>query len=196
MLNLFDNIICLNLPDRADRKARSKKEFEKAGLNVDFFRATKGGVSGFCMSMFNVFQKHDGPLLVFEDDVRFIQDSSIIEKAVIELPEDWSLLYLGANCREPLKKYSDHLQVLTNAWTTHAVAYSADMVKYLRENWDGKYVQPFVFDEWLRQKIQPNFKCFITDPMVCTQYNDYSDIWKRHTNYNVIEKSQRFYESA
>jgi len=192
----FKNIICLNLAHRGDRRERSKIEFSRAGIDVKFYNAVKGGIAGFCQSMFNIFQEFDGPILIFEDDVKFIADINILKNALDELPTDWSLLYLGANCREPLKRHSDHLQVLNNAWTTHAVAYSEKMVEYLRDNWSGKYIEPFIFDEWLRQKIQPNFKCFITDPMVCTQYPDYSDIWKRHTNYDIIQQSQKYYEAA
>lgn len=195
MNQYFKDVICLSLKSRPDRRERVTDVLGDAGIKFEFFDATNGGVTGFCKSMYNIFQKFDGPLFVFEDDVEFIADSKLIDCAIDELPEDWDLFYLGANCREHLKKHSTHLQVLKNAWCTHAVGYSEKMVTYIRQHWDGEYKSPFIFDEWLRQKIQPYFKCFISDPMICTQVNNYSDIWKKETNYNIIKQSQRFYEN-
>lgn len=195
MNHLFDNIVCLNLESRPERKKQSEHEFACHGIKAEFFKATPGGYIGFNKSMYNIFQSYSGSLMVFEDDVEFIESVVNVEDAFNELPEDWDLLYLGANLREPVKRYSNHLMILKNAWTTHAVGYSAKMVTWLKDNWNGDYSPPFVFDEWLRQKVQPDFKCFITDPMVCTQRGSYSDIQKRVTNYKV-HKTQSLYEQA
>lgn len=196
MLGQFENIICLNLQKRDDRRNRMKEEFKKLNLDVKFYRAIPGGVAGFCQSMFNIFHDFEGSLFVFEDDVQFIADPGIIDVAFSELPDDWDMFYLGANVREKIERYSTHLLRLKNAWCTHAIGYSAKMVNWLKENWTGKYEPPFIYDEWLRVKVQPEFKCYITDPMICTQWDNYSDIWKKDTKYKVIELSQKNYEPA
>lgn len=194
MNQYFDNIICLNLPNRTDRKAQAKKEFENNGLHVDFYPGVKGGNAGFCRAMYNIFQDYTGSLFVFEDDVQFI--NPVDNRVFDELPDDWDLIYLGANLREPVKKYSDHLMILKNAWTTHSVGYSEKMVDHIKREWNGKYNPPYVFDEWLRQFIQPNFKCYIANPMICTQRNSYSDIQKRDVNYNIIEGNYKKFARA
>jgi hypothetical protein len=135
-------------------------------------------------------------LLVFEDDVEFLHPWAGAIDALKELPNDWDMVYFGANCRQTQKRYSKHLLRLNNAWTSHAIGYSGKMVEHLAKAWPGGYSPPFVFDEWLRQKIQPDpgFNVFITDPMYCTQRRSFSDIWKNVSNYEIIQQSQRHFE--
>jgi len=190
----FKNVICLNLEHRGDRRELAKEEFQKAGIQAKFFRANKGGAAGFCRSMANIFLTYTEDTFVFEDDVQFINDLSVFDIAYNELPEDWDMFYLGANCREPLKRYSPHLLRLKNAWTTRAVGYSAKMLEHLRNTWDGHLRYPYIFDEWVREFIQPHFKCFIIDPMLATQRPSISDISKQFADYSCITESQKYYE--
>jgi len=200
MLKVFENICCLNLEDRKDRKAQAEAEFNRVGIlkRVEFFKAIPGGIVGFNRSMHEIHRYYHGNTMVFEDDVLFVDnvDYEEIDKAIDELPEDWDIIYLGANIQSPQKRYSKRLIRMTDGWTTHAVGYSAKMMEYLRENWDGAYRPPYVYDEWLRKWIQPNFQVFITDPMYCTQRAGWSNIWNRITVYDVILKSQKYYERA
>lgn len=192
----FPNVICLNLEHRGDRREASKEEFQKAGLQVKFFRANKGGAAGFCRSMFNIFNSFETDTFVFEDDIQFVNDLSVFDLAYAELPDDWDMIYLGANVREPLQRHSLHLLRLKNAWTSHAVGYSAKMLAVLRDKWDGHLRHPYIYDEWAREFILPNYKCYITDPMLATQRFSYSDITKQDADYSCITESQKYYEHS
>lgn len=199
MLKLFSHIVCLNLESRKDRRDIVSREFERNSIaNVEFYEATPGGVKGFCKSMASLFRdyRNKGNILVFEDDVRFINDYRKIDDCLNQLPDNWDMIYLGANVRDYLKRHSENLYILKNAWTTHAVGYSEKMVSWLADNYDGKYTHPYIFDEWLRQEVQPRFFCYITKPMFCTQRPDYSDIWNRFANYTEIAKSQKYYAAV
>jgi len=195
MNNYFQNIVCLSLKDRTDRRKQATEELGNQGINFEFFNAIPGGFSGFNMSQKLIFgqYKNKGSLLVFEDDVEFLHPWEDVSKSLEELPDDWDMIYFGANVRQPIERHSDHLLRLKNAWTSHAIGYSEKMVTYLSKNWSGKYTTPFVYDEWLRVYIQPKFNVFITDPMYCTQRRSFSDLMKTVSNYDIIQRSQKYY---
>jgi hypothetical protein len=124
-----------------------------------------------------------------EDDVTF---SSInhLPQALIDLPEDWDILYLGANvvgtdlCNWPEPEYyTDNLRRVKQAWTTHAIAYSEKGLKYVLDNWD--YTNGQIFDDWLRCNLE-KMQAYIVYPMVADQREGFSDIWQRKVNYGFF----------
>jgi len=190
LLGIFDHIVCLNLEIRPDRKAQAIAEFRLVGLqNVEFFPAFLAGYSGFNKSQRAIFQKYEGSLFVFEDDVKFINNIHDVDRILEELPADWDVVYLGANLKSNIKRYSENLYFLKDAWTTHAIGYSEKMVRWLKENYDGTTI----YDEWLRVYVQPEKKCFITAPMLATQRDGFSNIMGRDTSYNLEERCRPRY---
>jgi hypothetical protein len=45
-----------------------------------------------------------------------------------------------------------------------------------------------ILDVYLAKQIQEKYICLMTNPMMTTQMNSYSDIEKRVVNYNFIEE--------
>lgn len=55
--------------------------------------------------------------LFLEDDVHFTHDAErVLYRAIPELPDDWSILYLGGHPREPIYRHSEHL-VRAKTWS-------------------------------------------------------------------------------
>ena len=144
------------------------------------------------MSFMKAFNYHlesesDKPLLVLEDDIKFLcNPDHLINEAIKELPEDWDLLYLGANLRDKCTPFSATLDRVSFAWCTHSVAYSQKAIRYILGNFDPMSGIPF--DEWLRQDKTLN--CFITKPMLITQKAGFSYIQNTEVNYECIFESQ------
>lgn len=186
-MQFFDRICCINLDKRVDRWQKCIEEFERVGIDVERFSATDGDNHhlAFNKSQHRVLSKlvSEGAerMLVLEDDVVF-KSTDHLTAAFNELPEDWDVLYLGANVNGTLlDRHSHHLFKIRNSFTTHAVAYSFKMAKWIVENFNPDQFP--IYDEYLRVNVQEQFKCFLVAPMVAWQRPDHSDIWGHHADY-------------
>jgi GR25 family glycosyltransferase involved in LPS biosynthesis len=175
--------LIINLNSRPDRLATVTAEVERFGIS-DYMRfsAYDGGIIGFNRSMHEALQG-EKEILLLEDDCEFTGTLQDLIEAKAKLPDDWDLLYLGANVLEPQKKYCDGIYHLQNGWTSHAILYSDKGADYCAKNYN-----PFagvIYDEWLRTVAQKELKCFIVMPMLAVQADGYSDIWQQETVYDL-----------
>ena len=148
------------------------------------FDAIDGGYKGFNMSVHGAL-KDESELLLLEDDCLFTGTINDLLAAKAQLPNDWDLLYLGANIKAPMNRYSERLNYLTDAWTSHAILYSNKGADWCFKNFDPK--GELIYDEWLRAVVQKMLKVFITNPMLALQAPGFSDIWGKDTNYGLKE---------
>lgn len=190
--SFFNRRICLT-NDEAEWQI-AQTEFSRVGLEVEKFQAVKeiGPHQSFSHSerdiLLNFLHSDAQTLLHLEDDCVF-RDLSHLPQAISELPEDWDILYLGANLicwnnDEPWPiYYTPNLFKVMAAWTTHAVAYNKRCVRGILER------QPMfsdrMFDNFLCDLL-PELNAFIVAPMVAYQRPRYSVIWDRETDYNDV----------
>jgi GR25 family glycosyltransferase involved in LPS biosynthesis len=186
MWGFFDSVYCMNLDKRQDRWEAVTKEFNRVGLIAERFKAIDEEHTGNRYLSYNytyhgILSKAVGKTLVLEDDVIF-KSLGHLEQALIELPQDWDVLYLGANLNgTKQERYSGNLFKIRNSLMTHGVAYSDKMRRHIVESFNpGEFP---VYDEWLRINVQEQFKCFVVAPMVAWQRPGYSDLWQTHANY-------------
>lgn len=189
----FDIVKYINLDKRTDRKEQCEAELNRVGLVAERFRAYEGDNKhlAFNKSQWNCLNECKGykSILILEDDVVFKNLDHLLQ-ALSELPFDWDVIYFGANINgTQLERYSQHLFKIKNSFTTHAVAYSGKMAKYIVENFPyhtNEYEKEglMIYDEWLRVNVQEQFKCFLIHPMVAEQRVSYSDIWNNHADYS------------
>lgn len=169
-------------------------EFNRVGLEVEKFQAVKeiGPHQSFSHSERNIlldFLHSDAETLLHLEDDCVFRDLGHLPRAIDELPEDWDMLYLGANLilwnnGEPDPgRYSEHLFRLKCAWTTHAIAYNKQCVKTILEKQPGFSEQ--MFDNYLSERL-PELNAFIAAPMVAYQRPRFSSIWKRVDDYTPI----------
>lgn len=184
---------CISLPERPEKWEVAQQEFKKLDGNVMKWNATKK-VIGFdgCRESHLGLLEHlrydfkDELYMVFEDDCLFCVDNPQheISKAMLELPKDWDMLYLGATLNEPLVKYSEHLYRLKRGYTTHAMIFNNQngVIDFILENnGGGRKIDVFYADV-----VQEQFNCYITAPMIATQRNGFSDILNRNVNNGDI----------
>lgn len=185
--NSFSLRMCLTQEGAKERQKQASAEFARVGVVVDFFYAYPGETPfmSFCESQWRMIEygvRHNNPnALLFEDDV-LIKDTAHLGDALEELPPYWDMVYFGANITEDKpEKFSKHLCRLRSAWTTHAVAYNADVMKFIYKNY--KYGSGAMYDDWLSKEVLPRFNCFIVNPMICWQRPGKSALWDRETDY-------------
>lgn len=197
----FDEIYCINLDERTDRWQHAQLEFEKAGIldRVIRFSAIKheDGRLGIIKSNLAIIkiakEKKLKNVLVFEDDFKFIVDDiqNTLKKSLEQSKDiEWYLFYLGANTQEKLIKFNPHLILLRNSFAVHSMAYNYKMYDIFINRFDKlDKISKFedILDVFLASQIQQQYVCLMTNPMMTTQINSYSDIEKTIVDYSFIE---------
>jgi len=193
MFEFFDQIYCLNVPHRTDRWKQASDEFIRVGIKPEKFSAVpaSGPHQSFNASqqamLRKFFESGKGTCLILEDDVVF-QNIGDLGNALSELPENWEILYLGANIREERPvKYSGHLFHLKNAWTTHAIAYTRAAAEKIIAEFPNEH---YMYDNWLGDNLR-RFNAFITAPMMAVQRPGRSDIWGHDVDYEYVWEPSR-----
>ena len=180
----------VNLDSRPERWEKIPPEMDKIGItDYERFSAFENGSAGSVKSHIEVLKNVSGNLLVCEDDVCFIdQAREIFELAVSELPEDWDMLYLGANPKIPQIRHSDHLfKSEGGVHTNHAILYTEKARNYVFANYD--YNTMDYYDHWLFMVGQKVMNVFLVSPMIAWQSPGYSDCRRDYMDYYLHMRS-------
>lgn len=183
MWSFFDRRICLTtIPEEWEI---GRQEFERVGLKVEKFQSIPdiGPHQSFSKSereiLCQFWLSEQSTMLHVEDDCIF-RDLTHLPEALSELPDDWDVVYLGANlilwgdAPKP-ERYSEHLFRVTAAWTTHCVGYSRKGARFLLEQQPG--LSEMMFDNWMSSRL-PEMNAYCVAPMVAYQRPRKSSIWK------------------
>lgn len=182
----FDRVYVVHLPDKK-RREHIEAQLEKIGKVAEFVHAAKpkfgppntrrnhAGEFGASLSHVKAIVKaiSDGaerPLFL-EDDVVF--DG---EPAVSELPDYWSILYLGGHPREKVARYSDHLVRVGRFSFAEAYAISRPCLLNVFAHWCDRVGQrDAAYDLILGEYAHAShgFACY---PIVTRQVVGYSHI--------------------
>lgn len=194
--SFFQRIIMLT--NDASEYALGEAECQRVGLTVERYQAVReiGPHQSFSHSERNILLdflfSDDNRLLHLEDDVTF-RNLDHLPQAISELPDNWDILYLGANLicwgnGPELERHSQHLFRVRQAWTTHAIAYHKRCVRRILEGQPSFDAQ--MWDNWLSQRL-PELNAFVVAPMVAWQRPRHSSIWDRFDDYsNIFEESE------
>lgn len=192
--NFFERIFVINLIERTDRMDEFAMEAAHVGMTqyavICGVRDTDP-TKGFNQAQRNALEAAYGPTLILEDDCVF-KNWQHLPQALIDLPEDWDLLYLGANiigsnlCDWPTPTpITANISRVHQAWTTHAVAYSQKGRDKILAEWDHTNGQ--IYDDYLRCNLE-TLKAYIVNPMIADQRPGFSDIWRRDTHYGFFKQ--------
>lgn len=192
----FDTVYCLNQASRPDRWAQAESEFSRVQLaNVKRFLSLPAGqpIQSFCLSQYALLKTFLSTkattLLALEDDVVF-RELHVLPKALVELPSDWDILYLGANITEgvfgirenPPVRHSEHLYRVRRAWTSHAITYTREAAQRIVTVYDPNTCG--MYDEFVSSHMLEKMKAYLVNPMVAFQRPGISDLWGgRATDY-------------
>jgi len=192
---LVKSFYCLDTDTSIDRWEGCIPEFLKVGINFVERRIGTEGENrylSFNHAHYKAIEKGHKtgePFCVFENDVAFDDKWKYIEEGCNQLPEDWDLLYLGANIIgsdtmvwEMPTRYSQNLFRLHNSWMTHAIIYSNKMAKWVLDNFNPDTFP--VYDEWLRVTAMPERNVFLLYPMVAYQRKGWSVLTRQQADYS------------
>ena len=118
-LNAFNTpwmkVRIINLDSRPDRWGSVVKEVERFGITeYERFAAHPGGYMGFNKSVHYALEG-ESEVLILEDDVIFNGKFFDLLEAKAKLPDNWDLLYLGANVQTEQRRYTAGIWHLDNA---------------------------------------------------------------------------------
>jgi len=146
----FDQIYCISLKNRADRRESATAEFEKVGLGgrVKFLLVDKHPTN----SEQGIFESHQaclraglaagrGPIVVFEDDVKFRGfRPKVLAEAVefLKSGEPWHAFFFGCYVRSSANTSRRAVRAIRYRSTAHAYVVSREMAENLVAlRWDG-----------------------------------------------------------
>lgn len=169
---------------------RAQAEFRRVGCAVERFDAVPaiGPHQSFNLGVKGILQRfYDAghhSLLFLEDDVQF-QNLDHLWPALTELPSDWDVFYLGCNIRSEAVKVTDRIYKITDAWTTHAVAYTRPFVEYLLQHFPDE--SSVMYDNWMGSLLNER-NAYVAKPMCAVQRPRWSNIWNVQADYSQVFK--------
>lgn len=195
MLNRYGNIVVIGLDARKDRWKRCVEIFEKYNISPVTHYCTEidhNDIHRHYMKDFlTMLRGITDDLVFFEDDFELTDNwQEVLEKAYNDLPEDWDMLYLGANLTRMPLKITENLMKVQGAWLMHGVIMRRKWINDILKFYDLNAI--WIIDEWYR-RVAPVRKFYMTYPMICYQRPDYSDVVGQYVNYDIF--NNQFYKA-
>lgn len=198
----ISDIYCINLKKRSDRKNQCIDIFKSININNYNFIEAKDGASifpnkhkkiaariGCTLSHIDAIQNFKKTKnqygLILEDD--FMCDHSMITKFneyCDQVPEDFCILYLGANHKAPTAQYSKNLNRCVKSHCAHAYIINKEYIDKILNN---KYMDFPVIDVYFSDFIQQKYPCYCFNPKLVWQRESYSDIEGRNVFYQRLK---------
>jgi len=184
--NKIDDIICINLKSRKDRKIFMKRQIRKKNVPyIHFFKAihdSKNGARGCLLSHLNIIKnaknRNLNNILIIEDDCLFINKFKLPS-----FPTSYHMLYLGGNISHIYSQNDNSPWITASIWTTHSyIIHNSiydEVIKKLS-------VYNSEIDTFYKNYIHVYQKSYILNPILTTQKQGYSDIAKRNMNYKYM----------
>lgn len=204
-MELFKNTLFINLDHRTDRLEHATKEFEKMNINAERVSGIrpKSGAVGCTMSHIRCIElakkRNYEYVFVCEDDITFTNPELLqqnLQKFYDNEDLNWDVLIIGGNSVPPYQKLDegeDYAVRVFNCQTTTGYIVKQEMydtfisnfkegVKKLVDTSNGKLYSLDIY--W--KKMQMQYYWYMITPATVTQYENYSDIEQRQTNYNHL----------
>jgi len=204
-MELLKNTLYINLEHRTDRLEHVKSELSNLGIQGERVNAVKSklGAIGCTLSHIRCIelakQRNYEYVFICEDDITFTNPKLLLTQLKKFQEDDklvWDMIIIGGNNVPPYQKINDYcVRVFYCQTTTGYIVkntYYDTLLKNFKESAgllmknpteEGK--KKFALDIfWKRLQIQ-DFWFMITPPTV-TQYENYSDIEERETNYKHL----------
>ena len=202
-MDILQNAFYINLQHRTDRLEHVQNELKKIGIKGERFNAikTKSGAVGCTLSHIKCLElakeRNYEEVFICEDDITFTNPKLLLENLQKFCDNEdimWDVLIIGGNNVPPYKQYYDYCARVFNCQTTTGYIVKQDfydiMIKNFKEgvsnlmkNTENK--REFAIDIYWKKLQMENFWYMITPPTV-TQYENYSDIEEKHTNYDNL----------
>tara|TARA_Y100000816_G_scaffold288843_1_gene274194 strand:+ start:578 stop:1246 length:669 start_codon:yes stop_codon:yes gene_type:complete len=202
-MDILQNTFYINLEHRTDRLEHVKNELKKIGVEGERFNAikTKSGAIGCTLSHIKCLEiakerKYE-EVFICEDDITFTNPTLFLENLKKFCDNEdimWDVLIIGGNNVPPYKQYYEYCARVFNCQTTTGYIVKEEFYDVMINNFkeglnklikNTKNTREFAIDIYWKKLQMENFWYMITPPTV-TQYENFSDIEERQTNYNHL----------
>lgn len=187
----FDHIVLINLRRRADRLKHAHEQFRKHGIeNLWLFDAYDKPLdhSGRPSGNYGCTASHRGVLeiiafnkwprtLVLEDDFQILHDDfqERFAEMVKQVPDDWSMLYLGGHYGEPpIRSITPNVIRIGRMLTTSSYGITWQMARKMAPYICGVGPIDSLYTGFHREN-----PCYILEPRLVVQYSNLSDLTGR-----------------
>lgn len=191
---VFDRIFVLTIPSFTDRIENMKQRLD--GIDYEFFYGTYGGdldVTPYreagsrltrgqlscALSHYNIYKKiveeDIQNALILEDDCAFNENINNLEKYAGQLPDEYSVFYLGFQEGSAGSGYSENLNILTGGGVghTHAMNVKKSCAELMLEfNKDLVWTADGAFNE-LAKRYDVSY--YLANPKIAIQDNGGGD---------------------
>jgi GR25 family glycosyltransferase involved in LPS biosynthesis len=209
----IEQVYCLSLARRQDRRDLVSKNLQNAGIEFKFFDAVDGqtievdrsklnnpnewmmqcgnGTFAIILSFARILEhaKENGfsNVMICEDDVVFRE--SFLDRAdkfLNDVPDDWDVLYFGGNHVDHYPhKITEHLSKCVSTRTTHSMVFRDTCYdKVINEIL--KFNDPLdeIFAKMQRDRV---LNAYTTIPVLAWQFDSFSDIEECFASYEFLE---------
>ena len=200
-MELLENNLVINLSTRPDRFEHVTNQFKQLELTPRRFNAfqTKDGAVGCTISHIRcleiAIEEDKDYIFICEDDISST-DPYILKRNIkrfLDNVRNWDVLIIGGNVIKPFEKIDDYCLKINNCQTTTGYVVKKHYYNTLLNNFK-KGVQKLLTTDNKRQyaidiywkQLQPIDKWYLLYPLTVTQYENFSDIEKKNTNYNHL----------
>ena len=186
---VFEKVVVINLARRGDRLANITKQLNAHKIEFERFEAIDGqelGITGFAacaMSHRAVIEKYKDcqNLFIFEDDAELKPNFAFLwDKFIVNLPDDWQMIYLGCN-RIESNPIADGVAELLQGLSTHA--YGAKQAIFDNLIQLSQANQPIDLSYMQMQVSVPTYMAF---PTMVGQMPGFSNIEERFIDYTFL----------
>lgn len=211
-MELFKHTLFINLDHRTDRLEHATAEFEKMGIVAERVKAIqpKNGAIGCTMSHIKCLelakQRDYEQVFICEDDITFLNPALFAQNlAQFVGNEDlrWDVIIIGGNNVPPYQQLHPYCARVFSCQTTTGYVvrreYYDTLITNFKEGLRKLIQQPsngreFAIDIYWKRLQLEDFWYMITPPTV-SQYENYSDIEKRVTQYEglLLDMEKKWY---
>lgn len=191
------HVYVINRTDRPERRRHVMEQLESQGLNGHLVPAEvekigwKGCRASHLKCIHKALYEEQDIFTVFEDDILFLEDIQVAQLAMMELPSEWDLLYLGGSPQCPQERYSPHLYKASGVLCAQSIVYhdrKGGALDYILNN-DYEIRK---WDVFLMDIIQSKFNCFMTKPLIVTQKQFQSDTCHRSDVSTIVKNYNKY----
>jgi len=202
-MELFEHTLFINLDHRTDRLEHITNEFEKMGITPERVKGIqpKNGAVGCTMSHIKCIElaksRNYKQVFICEDDITFT-NPELFKKQITSFTENdkinWDVLVVSGNVAPPCQKLYEYAARVFYCQTTTGYIvkreYYDTLLANFKEGLNMLLRNPankfeYAIDKyWLRLQMQSYW--YIITPLTVTQYDNYSDIESKPTEYSNL----------
>jgi len=202
-MELFEHTLFINLDHRTDRLEHVTNEFEKMGITPERVQGIqpKNGAVGCTMSHIKCIElaksRNYKQVFICEDDITFT-NPELFKKQITSFTENdkinWDILVVSGNVAPPCQKLYEYAARVFYCQTTTGYIVKREYYDILLENFKEGLTKllrnpankfEYAIDKyWLKLQMQSYW--YIITPLTVTQYDNYSDIESKTTEYSNL----------